>query len=99
MMKRRDFIGAVGAIGAAVGLGSSGGVQETFLEKLKRLGCTISHYESTDSYVVQISHPCGFEVTAFSGSYRTSYEFFERRFDRLWAEHGPKPLDALAVYG
>ena len=42
MMKRRDFIGAVGAIGAAVGLGSSGGVQETFLEKLKRLGCTIA---------------------------------------------------------
>lgn len=42
-MKRRDFIAGVAAIATTVGVGSSAVVQEAFLERLKRLGCTVTH--------------------------------------------------------
>lgn len=95
-MKRRDFIDGVASLAAVVGLGSSAVVQETFLEKLKRLGCTMYlrqpdlRDDGSIRYSIRISHPSGFGCITYSDSYDKAYESIKSDFDVAWRKNGPK---------
>lgn len=95
-MKRRDFIAGIAVLAGAIGIGKSVIAEESFLEKLKRLGCTVTSEGPIPldggliEYKVAISHPSGFRSTTWSDSYARCMSTLERNFDRFWELHGPK---------